>query len=124
MKKIDRGAKLAAKGQTITGNQARTYLAASGGVAVSWLVANRLNNTINHFSSTGTLRAGHLSAAKAISTLTNAGVKVGATAYALKKYSDNNALRAYQRSQWNGESTIKRVGSSEYEDVVKRRSQK
>ena len=124
MKRIDKGAKLEAKGQTITGNKVRVAAAVGAANVSASLLTARLNKTLNSLGASGSLRSGHVSAAKAINVVGSMTIHAAATAYAIKKASDNNAIRSYSRSRWNGEATINRVGSEEYKDVVARRTKK
>ena len=41
-----------------------------------------------------------------------------AIAYAAKKEMDNSKIRAYNRSKWSGDATIKNFGGQEYRDRV------
>lgn len=116
VRQIDRGAKLAAKGQTITGNKASTALVTLGATYAYRALNGHLNNRIGTLRSTGQFRAGHLNAAHMINSYGRLVLVGGAAAYRIKKGYDNRALRAYNSSRWSGESTIRNVGSTEYQD--------
>ena len=120
-KKIDRGAALAAKGQTITGNNAKggaAYLAAYFG---SHALTSFLNTRINQLGSEGRMTPAHLYVAKQINTYGSYGLYGAAIAYNAVQTKKNSDLRAYNSSKWDGESSIRQTGSQEYKDVVERR---
>ena len=124
MKRTDKGAALAAKGQTITANNAKALAGVAVANASASLLTRRLNKTLTSLGASGTLRAGHIAAAKALNVVGSMTLHAAATAYAIKKASDNNALRTYSVNRASGGSTIKRVGGEEYKDVVERRKKK
>lgn len=113
---IDRGAKLAAKGQTITGNNRKTAIASIVGTYAYQALNEHLNTRISDLGSSGQLRAGHMNAANMLNKYGYYAIIGGAAAYGVKKSIDNYNLRAYNTSRWTGESSIKNVGSSEYRD--------
>ena len=113
---IDRGAKLASKGQTITGNTRKATLLSIGSTYAYKALNKHLNTRINTLASSGQLRAGHMNAANMLNKYGYYAIVGGAIAYGVKKRADNAALRAYSTSRWTGESSIKNVGSSEYRD--------
>ena len=113
---IDRGAKLAAKGQTITGNTRKSAIASIGSTYAYKALNKHLNTRISTLASSGQLRAGHMNAANMLNKYGYYAIVGGAIAYGVKKQVDNSALRAYNTSRWTGESSIKNVGSLEYRD--------
>lgn len=123
-KTIDKGAKLAEKGQTITGNRMKSLvgygLAAIGSAAMTEF----LNHRLSKLAFEGRYRRGHTYAAQHFNDIFSWGLTGLAVAYNIKKEIDNSKLRAYQTSRYNGSSAIKRVGSTEYQDVLKRRKKK
>ena len=124
MKSIDKGAKRYAKGETITGNNVKVYMAATAATGASWLAATYLNKRISDLGSEGRLRPSHVSAAKAANDFINATLTGATVAYGVKKAVDNQNIRKYERSRWNGDTTIKKVGSQEYKDVIERNKKK
>ena len=116
VRQMDRGAKLAAKGQTVSGNTRRGTMATIGATYAYKALNRHLNTRVNSLQSMGQLRAGHMNAANMLNQYGYLALIGGAAAYGIKKGSDNRALRAYNTSRWSGESTIKNVGSIEYRD--------
>ena len=115
-KAFDRGAKLAAKGQTITGNKVRSYMALAGSVMASRGITAFLNSRMSTLSAQGRWTPNHTQVAQLLNNVGSYAVQGAALAYTVKKGVDNQNLRAYNRSQWDGSKTIKRVGSQEYAD--------
>ena len=124
MKRTDKGAALAAKGQTITSNRNKAMAGIVAANVGAHYLTKRLNKTLSTFSSNGTLRSGHIASAAAINVIGSLTLHAAATGYAIKKSQDNKALRTYSVNRNTGSSTITRVGGEEYKDVLKRRSQK
>lgn len=124
MKKVDKGAELDSKGQTITGNKAKMFAASVAGYMASEAFRGFLNKRLNELGAQGRYTDKHSDVAQFLyqSSRLAAGALVGA--YSLKKEHDNSAIRAYDNSKWNGETTIKRVGSEEYKDVIERNKKK
>lgn len=121
MKKIDKGAELAAKGQTISRNRVKQAAAIGAAYMGSKSFAKFLTRRIIDLEDQGRCTDGHKVVAGLSILAASAAMFTGAAAYDLKKSSDNSAMRAYNRSRVSGSSTIKNVGSEEYADVVKRR---
>lgn len=119
-KNIDKGAKLAEKGQTITGNKIKSYvgfgLASLGSAGATAF----LNSRLEDLSSIGKYTSAHGNVASMINLASGIALTTAATAYAIKKYSNNEKLRTYYNSNFTGANTINNIGSKEYEDVVKR----
>jgi len=115
---MDRGAKLAANGRTIMGNRSRAAMvnavAYYGYDTFNRSLNKYLNNRLRTLYGTGQYRQGHANVAKLINKVGNIGYWAAVGAYNLKLEADNKALRAYNTSRWNGEATIKNVGSEEY----------
>lgn len=124
MKSIDKGAERYAKGETITGNRVKTYMAATAATGASWIAANYLNTRITDLGNQGRLTPAHVAFAKKANTFINTALTGASLAYTAKKAIDNENIRKYERSRWNGDTTIKRVGSEEYRDVVDRSKKK
>ncbi len=123
-KKIDRGAKYAAKGETITGNKFKAGVAVMAASATTKLLTQYLNTRLRDLGDQGRLTAGHVAVAKKINTYGSYGIDAIALGYAARQYAKNSDLRAYNTSRWDGESGIKQIGSQEYKDVVNRRKAK
>lgn len=122
MKDIDKGAKRAESGQTITGNYARMYLGYMGALAAGAVMNTVLKGRLTSLGVQGRLRTGHIAAAKYISKVGTMAIRAALVAYGTKKLVDNYYLRQYNSSRWDGSATIKRVGSQEYQDVKNRRN--
>jgi hypothetical protein len=120
-KRIDKGAALAAKGQTIGKNNMKAALAYGAAYVGSNLLTMGLNRSLRNLQASGQYRSGHYNAAKAINTYGQYAMFGAAFAYNIKKGFDNTNLRAYNNARLTGDSTIRRIGSSEYKDVVNRR---
>lgn len=114
--RYDKGAKLAAKGQTITGNRYRTWIALASSSMVSKGLTAFLNSRLSTLSAQGRYTAAHQYVAEAINKYGSYTLSAAGLAYATKKYSDNMNLRSFNTSQWNGNSSIKKTGSQEYAD--------
>lgn len=120
MKKIDKGAKLESKGQTILGNKQRVAVATVGAYLATEGFRQFLNKRLSTLGSEGRYTPKHGEVAKMLYGAAKLGAGALITAYGLKKSKDNQAIRSYNRSKWGGETTIKRVGSEEYKDVIDR----
>ena len=123
MKGIDKGAKRYEKGETITGNRNKAYIAAVAATGASWIAANYLNTRITDLGNQGRLTPAHIDFAKKANTFINAALTGASVAYSAKKAIDNTNLRNYERSRWNGRTTVKRVGGEEYKDVIDRKNE-
>lgn len=121
-KRIDRGAKLSAKGQTIRGNNLKKAVVNAGAyVAANVILPKMLNHSLKNLYASGQYRQGHYNAAKALQSYGTIGIYSLAFAYDVKKSADNRAIRSFQNARASGASTIKTTGSTEYADVLKRR---
>jgi hypothetical protein len=113
---IDRGAKLAAKGKTISGSK-RTALILSIGATKGYnALYKHLNNRLEDLNDAGVLRPGHYQAAKMLNTIGAVGYYAATAGYGVKAYRDQRDMRNFNTSKWAGTSTIKSVGSTEYKD--------
>lgn len=122
--KIDKGAKLAAKGRTITKEHFKSligygigYLARSG-----WL--KFLNMRASQLMSEGRY---HETTRNAVNFLKVSGVMTIAlaeTLYAAKKSANASNLRAYNNARAQGDTSLKRIGSEEYAAVLERNKKK
>ena len=120
-KKIDRGAKRAAKGETISGNNLKRALVVGTAYAAADLLPKYLNSRLADLYANGRYTPQHRAAADFINKAGTIGIYGLAYAYSTKKAIDNSNLRAYQSSKYMSDATIKSIGSSEYKDVVNRR---
>ena len=120
-KKIDKGAKLAAKGETITGNRAKTFLSNMALAGASNILTKYLNTRLSQLGNEGRLTPAHIAVAQKVNTYANVAVNTLAVANTANMFRKNSNIRAYEQSRWNGEATITKMGSQEYKDVVKRR---
>lgn len=123
-KKVDKGANLAAKGQTITGNQVKAYMAIGASNVASRAFTAFLNYRLSDLSAQGRLTPAHQSVAQSLNKIGGYGIQGLGLAYAAKKTVDNSNIRAYNNAKLYGKTSIKSVGSTEYADVVKRRKNK
>lgn len=123
-KKIDKGAKLAAKGQTITGNKTKTALGYGAAFLGSRAFTGFLNTRLKDLGEQGRLTPAHIKVAKQLNTYGTMGLYALAIGNDVVQGKRNSDLRAYNTSKWDGESGIKQIGSQEYRDVVNRRKGK
>ena len=112
----DKGAKLAAKGQTITGNQTKTWIALGASAMATRGLTAFLNSRMSTLSGQGRWTPGHQYVAEAINKYGSYAIRGAALAYSYKKHTDNTKIRAFNTSQWTSDNSIKRVGSQEYAD--------
>lgn len=124
MKRTDKGAALAARGQTINANRTKALAGITAANVGAHVIYKRLNKTLSTFSANGSLTSGHVAAANALNIVGSLALHAAATGYAIKKSKDNKALRTYYVNRNTGASTINRVGGEEYKDVVARRTKK
>lgn len=120
VRSIDKGSKLAAKGQTITGNKIKSAVVYSGSQIAAKNLAEYMQKRVDQLQTEGRLTAGHLAVARATAIIGSSTISSLGIAYALKKTSDNRKIRAY----YENDSSIKRIGSQEYADVIKRSKNK
>ena len=120
----EKGAKLAAKGQTIRGNTGKAYLAAGAAILGSQLMTDHLNKRLKGLNSQGRLTKQHTNLAKKVNAATALTLGGLALAYGAKKQADNTKLRSYQHGKASGLNTQKRIGSQEYEDRLKAKKKK
>ena len=113
----DKGARLAAEGQTITGNRVRMFTALTGARVASKFSNSFWNKIGNEAFSKGDFETA--AGAEFLRKVSNRSLNGAAYAYTIKKSLDNRNLRAYNTSRWSGENTQKRVGSQEYTDRKK-----
>lgn len=121
----DRGARRAARGETITSNNAKAYLALSGAAIASRLYnhPSMLRTRLYALNTAKIYAPGMAKAVDLIDRYAGVGLQALSVGYAAKKYYDNTNLRAYNRQQWSGKATIKGIGGKEYADVVQRRKE-
>lgn len=120
-KKYDRGAKLAANGQTVLGNSARAYLgwvaAGAGTALIGYALAKRINDI-----APGDIRYQQVGAL--LTRASKITLNAIAAGYTVKQWSNNAALRSYYHGRVSGQSTIKQVGSQEYKDRIEKAKNK
>lgn len=121
MKNVDKGSKLAAKGQTITVNQIKSIVAIGSSVLASQSLTGFLNSRLSDLKSQGKITNKHNEVAQIVNKIGSYTLQGLAVGYAVKQNVNNNNIRSYYNSRYNSSATIKSVGSSEYEDVLKRR---
>lgn len=120
MKKVDKGAARAAKGETITGNSVKAMMAVGASKIGRAMLSATLTSIRDQEMSSGTWSAKKEATAHAIDIIGNISMAALSTGYVAKKAIDNQNIRAYNDAKLFGETSIKRVGSQEYADRVKR----
>lgn len=113
---IDRGAKLASKGMTISRSQTRMAAVAIGSKWAYRALGHHLNDRIYTLQKAGVFRPGHMRAANMLSKYGTYMYAATVLGYGIKAASDQANLRAYNNARWSGATSIKNVGSSEYRD--------
>lgn len=120
VRSIDKGEKLAAKGQTIIGNKTKSVMAYGAAYLASEGIRGFLNHRLSTLGSQGRYTPGHNYVAKQIYETGMLGAYALATLYSAKQAINNNNIRSYYNAKLTGSNTIKSVGSQEYADVIKR----
>lgn len=123
-KQIDKGAERVAKGETIMGNNVKSAFAYVGASAAAHGLTSFLNMRMRDLASQGRWTGKHQAVAEMINKYGSYGIYGLSTAYSMKKSYDNANIRKYNSAQWNGENTIKRVGSEEYRDRIESEKKK
>lgn len=113
---IDRGAKLAAKGKTITGSKYSTAMFSVGSYYGYKALNKHLNTRLKDLSAQGALRPGHIQAANLLNNVGAVAYYTAVAGYNIKAARNQSDLRAYNTARWTGSATIKSVGSTEYKD--------
>ena len=116
MASIDRGAKLAARGKTITGERKKAFLASVGSYYAYGALNKHLNKRLRDLAATGQLRVGHINAGRLLNNVGAAAYYGTVIGYGLHNARNQRDIRNYNTSRWTGTATIKSVGSSEYKD--------
>ena len=116
MASIDRGAKLAAKGKTVSGEGRKNAAVYVGSYYAYRALNKHLNNRLRDLAATGQLRVGHNNAAQLLNNVGAAAYYATVIGYGLHVVRNQRDLRNYNTSRWTGTATIKSVGSSEYKD--------
>ena len=123
-KSVDKGAKRVAKGETISRNNMKIGLSYLGATAAAYGLTSFLNMRMRDLASQGRWTPKHRAVAEMINTYGSYGIYGLSLAYTYKKSVDNTNIRKYNTGQWNGENTIKRVGSEEYKSRVESEKKK
>lgn len=122
--RFDRGAKRAAKGETITGNTIKAYSALAGAKIATKIFNSQagLKARLSIINTTKVYAPGLAKAVDIVDKYAPLAVNSLASGYAVKKYFiDNRDLRYYNNQVRYGNATIKGIGGQEYKDVVERR---
>lgn len=131
-KRMDAGAKLAAKGKTIKKENTKGFLAGLAawklGPAVG-AVTNIGLRTFNELqkqkiAAGGTGKVYGDDFIRNASNFAEISVYALAGAYNVKKQANISNLRAYNNARWSGDSAIKNIGSDEYASRVKKSKKK
>lgn len=120
-KRFDRGADLASRGRTITGERARAYLGHGAAYIGSSALAGFLNARLRQLQAEGRYKPSTLAAAKWVQE--NGRFAMYSAALINDWAMDRNIkdLKAYNADRTASRSSIKYYGSDEYKDVVNRR---
>lgn len=118
-KSIDKGAKRAAKGETITGNYYKSMFAIGAAYLGSSLLTRHLNTRLTALRQYGRYTPQHMRVASIINTYGSYALIGAAGAYTLKKQVDSYNIRAYRNATYSGQASISRIGSTEYKDRMK-----
>lgn len=121
-RKIDRGAELSAKGRTVTGNRVRQYYAAGAATVAKLALSKVLDKRVSTLASRGFEGPAYHNFATTLKVAGNVGIGAALAAYTAHSERQISDMRAYNHARWFGESTIRSVGSQEYQDVKKRRN--
>lgn len=116
---VDKGAKLASKGETILGNKRKMYYANAAAYVGSKALTGFLNSRMSTLSSQGRWTAGHRYVAEKINKYGGYSMQALAMGYSLQKIWMNYKYVVYYYQTFSGETSLKRVGSQEYADRVK-----
>lgn len=117
-KSIDKGAKRAAKGETIGGNNLKRILSIGAAYYGSRLMTKYLNKRLSLLSQSGRYTLRHKQVAGVINKCFGYTLLSAAGIYSIKKTIDNMNIRSYYTARAQGDSSIKRTGSTEYKDRV------
>lgn len=122
--KIDRGAKLAAKGKTITSENFKSLIGYGAGYLskIGW--QKFLDMRVSQLISEGRYHETTRNAANFLRVSGVLAISLAENAYALKKQMNANDLRAYNVARSQGETSLKRTGSEEYASVIERSKKK
>lgn len=123
-KRVDKGAKLAAKGQTITKNNIKTAVGYGAAYLGTQGMRRFLRSRMTDLEKQGRWTPKHDAVAAASFLITAMGSYTLATLNGAYQNQKNSNLRSYNIARATGNTSLKRVGSQEYEDVINRRKQK
>ena len=118
-KQYDQGEAKALEGQTISGNRLKTWAAVGAATLASAGFNVFMDSRMDALKSDGRYTEGHQFVADLLKMGVESAGSLATLAYSAKKESDNQKLRVYNRSQWDGSKAIKRVGGQEYADRKK-----
>lgn len=124
MKRVDKGAKRMARGETITSSKAKRAIAIGTAALASAALTAFLNSRAADLSAQGRWTPNHQAVAELINKYGSYTAYGLAGAYNIKKMNDEKSMRAFTNARIYGDTAIKSVGSEEYADVLKRRKQK
>ena len=122
-KKIEAGARRLEKGENITKNNIKALIAYGAATLASRALTRHLNTRLSDLASAGRVTAGHYRVAAASNLIGGYGAYGLATAYSMKKEHDNSKIRSYYNARNMGNLGLKRFGSIEYEDRLRRAKQ-
>ncbi len=120
-KRFDRGADLASRGRTITGERARAYLGYGAAYMGSYALTAFLNTRLRQLQSEGRYKPSTLAAAKWVQQNGQYAMLSMALINDIAKGQNIKNLKAYNADRTASRSSIKYYGSEEYKDVVNRR---
>lgn len=116
----DKGAKLAAKGQTIGGNNLKSLAATGAAYAATMGMAKFLVKRESELRRERRWTAGHQYVSEIILSGVLGASIIGATLVSAHQKNNNRALRTFNNQNRMGMGSIKRVGSDEYESRKKK----
>lgn len=121
--RFDRGAKRAAKGETILGNKVKAAMLTSGAYYAKKLMnsPSGLRTRLYMVNTAKVYSPGLGAAVDVMDRYAPMAITALTAAYHVKKTVDNYNIRSYYSQRAHGQDTIKYTGSQEYKDVVERR---
>lgn len=118
--RVDKGAKLAAKGKTISKNNIKTTVSLGAAYVGSRALNSFLKKRMKDLGAEGRLTKQHVDVASAINNIGSISM-YSISAIAGAHYNQQNVyLRSYNIAKSTGNASINRTGSEEYKAVVKR----
>lgn len=118
VKLVEKGRELYSKNNTISGNYAKKFLVSGAAIVGSRLFKQAMFNATKSMYDKGKLNLGKYNTMSLLAAVGSVSIAAAGSAYGLKQYNDNRALRAYYGAQYSGKYNNKRIGSEEYKDRI------